>query len=737
MHELKVPPPKPTSLSPQDESQSTFGRIDSLTGLRFIAALLVFVHHFQGRFGFTGTGLPLANNAVSFFFVLSGFILTLVYARRFEGSSRSASVSAADVISFLKKRFARLWPLHFVCLLICVATVRYLNLDFWVIVTNLFLVHSWTGHAPYVTGLNNVSWSISTELFFCFAFPLLVMRGYHGFLWRYGFLILATLGCLILLNFAISYDWISKRSLILTIQANPLMRLLEFATGILTAYLFTRAPKRIDRGVSTDTAFEIGALGLVVTWWVFFFKLDVLTVVFSAPMIGHALSTWMWFCSAAPLFGIVIWTFARSNGLISKFMASPAMVHLGEISFAFYMIHMLVMRVIDLEGDPFLITGTLAIVLSLVASLAAAELLYQLVEMPCKDGMNALLNGRTRDSFVKSAQAIRQVLFKPLTAIAALALMAVAGFVHQNSLTKYEQAKIRQIVQESSETHKQVDFDGVAQLHGCLLNVDDNSIKVELAWKLSDLSSQNQYSLKRRTIYLMDESMKPLKVERIAWPFHIWSSKSGETYDLIEFDRSEFPDLHRIMLAWEDNHGQSATLAKNGNSSSFKLLELHCVEPELAAIDTFSLPPGKLRSLIEQMPQSQPYIRLGNNATLCGYECLPNPDGGLSVNLAWKLKPELTERRVLNFLDENTAVVGSHGDVAMLQFVRRVMTGPEEKLFLDQISVPSEEYKGASTVALGLWNEKAKKMVQIEKGQTVSKGKRLIIGQIENPATPR
>ena len=728
MHELKIPPPNSMLLSPLGESQSFHGRIKSLTGLRFVAALLVFVHHFDGRFGFAGTGLPLANNAVSFFFVLSGFILTLVYRQRFDRSHRrdiGAAGLAAEVVSFLKKRFARLWPLHFVCLLICIATVRYLNLNFWVILTNLFLVHSWIPSEPHAFGLNNVSWSISTELFFCFAFPLLVMGGYRGFLWRYGFLILGTLGGLMLLNFAIDFQWISRRGMILAIQANPLMRLFEFATGILTAYLFTRRPK-ITRGVFNDTACEFAALALVIAWWVFVFKFDILSLVFFTPLVGNSLGTWMWFCSAAPLFGLVIWTIARSDGLISKFMASPAMVHMGEISFAFYMIHMLVIRIIDIEGDPFLITGALAIALSLAASLAAAELLYQLVEMPCKDAIIALLNGRPKDSIAKFTGSVGQVLFKPVTAIATLALVAVAGIVHQNSLTKYEQARISLIVQESSEAHRQVDFQDASQLQGCLLTIDNESITIELAW-----TATGQVSPKRRKIYLMDENMNPIKAETISGPRHNWSRQSETMYDLIEFDRAEFPDMYRVMLAWEDAGDNRALVSKNGHSSSFEFLELYCVDPEMAAIDTLSLPVGKLRSLVEQMPQEKAYLRLGNHATLCGYECLPNPDGGLSVNLAWKLKPELTERRVLNFLDEDTSVVGSHGDVAMLQFVRRVMTGPEEKLFLDQISVPVELYKGASTITLGLWNEEAKQMARIEKGQTVTDGQRLVIGQIK------
>ena len=735
MHSLKVPPPNPSLVPPPDEVSST-GRIQSLTGLRFIAALLVFVHHLDGRFGFEGSGLPLANNAVSFFFVLSGFILSLVYGRRFDRSlpsNKNAADGTSQLVSFLKKRVARLWPLHFVCLLICVATVRYLNLDFWPIVSNLFLVHAWIPDSPYVFGLNNVSWSISTELFFCFAFPFLVIGGYRGFLWRYGALILGTIGCLVLMDCAMDAKWVSRWTINLTVQANPLIRLFEFATGVLTAYLFTRSPRSTASSLWADTAREIGTLALVFAWWAIIFRFNILALVPYIPLAGNSLGIWIWFCSAGPLFGLVVWTFARSNGLIAKLMGSRAMVHLGEISFAFYMIHMLVIRVIDAEGDPILITGTLAIALSLVASLAAAELLFQLVEMPGKDGMIALLNGRPLDSVVKTTTAITRVVLKPLTAIALVGLIAVAGFVHHNSSKKYEQSKIYQIVQNSSEAHKQVEFVDASTLKGCLLKIDDDSIKVELAWQAAGPHTEN-----RRKIYLMDQKMTPLNSDTMAWYRHnsaYGAFADGEMYDVVEFDRKEYPNLHRIMLAWEGKHGERAPLSKNGTASQLELLELHCVDPGLAAIDTLSLPAGKLRSLIEQMPREASYIRLGKHATLCGYECVKTPEGALDVNLAWKLKPELIERRVLNFLDDQMAVVGNFGNVELFRFVRR-MKGPEERLFLDQISIPSDRWVGASTVTVGLWNEQEKKMVKLdlEKGKTVNKGQRLIIGHLNPPA---
>ena len=83
-------------------------RLDSLTGLRFFAAEMVVIHHFSNfatlpflwRYqGFGATG-------VTFFFVLSGFVLTW--------SFRPADTPGR----FYWRRFARIWPLHAVTTLL-------------------------------------------------------------------------------------------------------------------------------------------------------------------------------------------------------------------------------------------------------------------------------------------------------------------------------------------------------------------------------------------------------------------------------------------------------------------------------------------------------------------------------------------------------------------------------------------------------------------------------------------
>ncbi len=53
-------------------------KLDQLTSLRFFAALMIVFHHLEGLFGISIVRFHL-DHGVSFFFVLSGFILTYVY----------------------------------------------------------------------------------------------------------------------------------------------------------------------------------------------------------------------------------------------------------------------------------------------------------------------------------------------------------------------------------------------------------------------------------------------------------------------------------------------------------------------------------------------------------------------------------------------------------------------------------------------------------------------------------
>jgi hypothetical protein len=107
----------------QQNMKSSIGYISNLTPLRGFAALMVVIYHFEeiaGRFVSAGDSMLIRKSylMVDLFFIMSGFIIFHVYSKEFRAKSQRNSFS-----KFLVARFARIYPLHFFMLLICVLII--------------------------------------------------------------------------------------------------------------------------------------------------------------------------------------------------------------------------------------------------------------------------------------------------------------------------------------------------------------------------------------------------------------------------------------------------------------------------------------------------------------------------------------------------------------------------------------------------------------------------------------
>ena len=159
-------------------------RYGVLDAYRYIAALGVTLYHFERHFqpymAHPTDVLERMNLCVDFFFVLSGFVLMHTYGGRIG--------SLAAFGAFIRKRLARVYPLHFVMTLVfIVAALAVMRLGIAVrnpstlnlaaAPAHLLLVHAWGFDLP--PALNFPSWSISAEFFVYLCFPLfafLVLR---------------------------------------------------------------------------------------------------------------------------------------------------------------------------------------------------------------------------------------------------------------------------------------------------------------------------------------------------------------------------------------------------------------------------------------------------------------------------------------------------------------------------------------------------------------------------------
>ncbi|WP_333778832.1 acyltransferase family protein [Streptomyces sp. IBSBF 3136] len=352
----------PSSRSPTPAAMTS---LPSLTGLRWMAALLVFGLHVN-NFGYFGGGagrivfwgFGAGATGVSFFFVLSGFVLTW--------SARPRD----RALAFWRRRVARIYPVHLVTLgiafLMAYTLARQPRPAASQALANVLLVHSWW--RPWWQTLNPVSWSLACEAFFYAVFPLLILL-----LRRLGARGATALGAVsavavLVLAWADAHHWTSQ-----TVYALPAARLPEFVLGAVTARLVLLGRWR---GPGLEASLALAIIG--------YFLVPQVTPGYSATV-----CTLLGFTLLIPAAAL-----ADLHGLPSLWR-HRRLVRLGELSFAFYMIHLLVLRAgTDLLGTkPHFgpAAGLAVTVAAFTVSLALSWLLYEAVESPAR---RLLLRGR-------------------------------------------------------------------------------------------------------------------------------------------------------------------------------------------------------------------------------------------------------------------------------------------------------------------------------------------------------
>ncbi|MEY9893350.1 peptidoglycan/LPS O-acetylase OafA/YrhL [Catenulispora sp. MAP5-51] len=357
-------------------------RLPSLTALRFVAAFLVFTYHLTYLSVFRDTRLEkhydfITNSAgtmgVGFFFVLSGFVLTWV-ARPTDSKGQ-----------FWRRRFFKIFPNHAVIWLVILVMLVVSGTKTMVepAIANLFLVNSW---APSMNNLlyavNGVTWSLSAEIVFYLLFPFLVLaaakiREDRLWYWVIGVAALSLSVPLLAKAFVPDspmfpgYTQFSWPQMWFVYQF-PLVRCLEFVVGILFARIVISG--RFIRLGLGPAVLMVAVLYVPSLWlpqlWVF-------AATYSFPL------------------GLLVSAAATSDIAGRRTVLTHRVpVFLGEISYAFFLIHLNVLHTVQAAfkgewmgyGDYDLTAwSTPVAVLFLLACLAIsiflAWLLYRFVEM--------------------------------------------------------------------------------------------------------------------------------------------------------------------------------------------------------------------------------------------------------------------------------------------------------------------------------------------------------------------
>nr|WP_246290208.1 acyltransferase [Nocardioides marinus] len=277
-----------------------------MTGLRFVAAAAVVLHH---TVGWQTPVAGLGYLGVSFFFVLSGFVLT------WAGSMRCGARS------FWRHRFARIYPLHLVVLVLVLTLPASTPDDTGDVLQHLLLVQAWSPGAAI--SVNPVSWSLSAEAFFYLLFPLLLPV--LDRMSTAGLVRASVLLWLIQAELAVLVLGTVPRGHFLTYDL-PLFRLPEFVIGAAAALLMARGYSPLT--TARRAWFTTAALG-----WAVLMGVQVSTTTGMPWSIAASLSL-------PSTVGAICWAAARdADGRSPRVLASAAAQRLGAWSFAVYLVH--------------------------------------------------------------------------------------------------------------------------------------------------------------------------------------------------------------------------------------------------------------------------------------------------------------------------------------------------------------------------------------------------------------
>lgn len=364
---------------------TSLGKLNALTSFRFFAAALIVLAHSHAVFNLSGINKTFQlTQGVSFFFVLSGFILAYNYDTQ-QNKPRRA---------FYVARFARIWPAHVVALGIYFVIVQNpfqaattVDMRAVTFASNLLLIQSWVPTEGFVFSYNGVAWSLSTELGFYLLFFVLIRRRPGALPWKALCICAALAGLFVGLAAFFELPLSSKPfspSLIGVVLANPLARLFEFSLGIFACAIY----RRLNHIAAVPwVALEVFALLLVG------FSMWLCSDANLAHIESPAILNYIVWTGSAPAFFFLILVFACSKGPFARLLSLRPFVFLGEISFCLYLVHQPIVTSMAQNIPPPLSPAYFG--LYSVISLASAYVLFSFIEKPARRWIIANLRAPT------------------------------------------------------------------------------------------------------------------------------------------------------------------------------------------------------------------------------------------------------------------------------------------------------------------------------------------------------
>ena len=348
--------------------------LNALTGIRFFAAFYVVIFHSRVGQALHDAGHTAAGNfffngflAVPLFFLLSGFILAYTY----EGQI----AKAGDYRRFWEARFARIWPVYALSLLLAAVPGLHFPKPLQTVAA-LFMVQAWNPWNSDMAGAGNfVCWTLSVEALFYVCFP-----SFQTWLDRRSSRsILLLIGGMIALCILVNS---SSRTLgypahgVARYVPLPVWHLPEFFTGVGLGNYFLR---RLSLQTVRPGTHALPGGGL----WTY--AAAALTVALLCRPAGRMTSV------IVLAFALLIYGLAAERTLLSRVLSTKTMLLGGGISYSIYLMQMPVKFWVQLVADRLhLHSQNLRLGLNAALLLLLSLILFKAVENPARKALRSM-----------------------------------------------------------------------------------------------------------------------------------------------------------------------------------------------------------------------------------------------------------------------------------------------------------------------------------------------------------
>jgi peptidoglycan/LPS O-acetylase OafA/YrhL len=345
-------------------------QVNSLTATRAVAAIMVVIHHFgYGVFpfslfpGFFHSG----NIAISYFFVLSGFVLYLSYENK--------KISYPD---YVKRRIGRIVPVYMLALLLFII-VAFAYYDYRAssnlikqIIYCAFMIQAY--FPQYALALNSPSWTISVEMLFYLLFPLFLL------IQKKAIKLFVTATVLLFISSQVVHIWYYNGGVRLSEQMEglafylPFIHISQFLMGMIAGY-------NMKAGLPRHRYMPL-----------FLFALIILAIAFRPAGISYHVGL------LDPLFMYFILSVAIND---PRFLNSKPFVFLGEISYGIYILQWPVYKFLDaVNSRRFHIPHQYFFFISLIILVLSAAASYVFLEKPLRNKINSIKLKRATTALV-------------------------------------------------------------------------------------------------------------------------------------------------------------------------------------------------------------------------------------------------------------------------------------------------------------------------------------------------